>query len=240
MKYRGKLISAYQLTRNIIISKGIIYSFRLGVDTISTLLWVKFFKPSTFLLQGKRYRYFYHPYNRTWINERIVEIPIGLDFYREFSPTSILEIGNVISHYVPAHHDVVDKYEKATGIINEDIITYKPEKKYDLILSISTLEHVGFDESEKDSRKFMYAIENMVSMVNSGGKIVITVPLGYNVDMEQLIFDKKVKFTHLFGLKRVTKDNRWKEFDVNTYDGSFSYDYPYPKGNAILVGIIQK
>jgi hypothetical protein len=38
---------------------------------------------------------------------------------------------------------VLDKYEQAPGVINEDVVSFSPPQKYDLIVSVSTLEHVG-------------------------------------------------------------------------------------------------
>jgi len=51
----------------------------------------------------------------------------------------------VLSHYFAVKHDIVDKYEIAPSVVNEDLVNFKPGKKYDLIVSISTLEHVGWD-----------------------------------------------------------------------------------------------
>ena len=44
----------------------------------------------------------------------------------------LLEIGNVLSHYFKWDHDVVDKYEKVEGVINEDVVDFRPSKKYDI------------------------------------------------------------------------------------------------------------
>jgi hypothetical protein len=41
---------------------------------------------------------------------------------------NVLEVGNVLSHYFPVHHDVLDKYEKAKGVINEDVVEFSPAK----------------------------------------------------------------------------------------------------------------
>lgn len=70
-------------------------------------------------------------------------------------------------------------------MINQDIEYYKPDKKYDLIVSISTLEHVGFDDEVKDSSKIDRVIEHITSnLLNSGGTFLFTVLLGYNFDLD--------------------------------------------------------
>ena len=99
----------------------------------------------TFRLCGQRYNYIVHPHGFTWTNERAVEIPIAQAALQDNKNPRILEVGNVTRHYFSSSHTVVDKYERAEGIINADIVDYSPPDKYDLIISISTLEHVGWD-----------------------------------------------------------------------------------------------
>jgi len=54
---------------------------------------------------------------------------------------NILEVGNVLAHYFNVGHNVRDKYEKYYGVINEDVVMFKPAEPCDLVVSISTLEH---------------------------------------------------------------------------------------------------
>jgi len=176
----------------------------------------KFFKRPYFVYKDRTFRYFYHPHHRTWMTEREIEIPIIVDYIMK-SSDSILEIGNVTNHYlnkinekdiqfIPIH-DVVDKYEKGDGVINEDVLTYNPSKKYNLIFSISTMEHVGWDEEIKDENKIINSINNLKSLLTENGKIIITVPINYNAWLDKLIeegtFGKEMYF-----MKR-KRFNRW-------------------------------
>lgn len=53
-----------------------------------------------FSYRNKTYQYFYAKYNKTWMCERTVEIPIVLEYVKDFdSHAEILEVGNVLSHY---------------------------------------------------------------------------------------------------------------------------------------------
>jgi len=167
--------------------------------------------PPSFTFRGKRYRHFWHRYNATWRNERAVEIPIALDFIRAARGGSILEVGNVLSHYVPVWHEVVDKYEKAAGVQNEDICDFRPGRKYDLILSISTLEHVGFDEGPTDETKVLRAFKNLRCLLAPNGKLVATIPLGYNPALDRLIEEGSISFTECAYLKRMPDRNQWRE-----------------------------
>jgi len=84
-------------------------------------------KPAV-IVAVKRYLRFCARYNTTWRNERAIEIPVVYDIVAQ-ETGDILEVGNVLSHYFHINHDVVDKYEKAEGVTNEDIVDYSPNKK---------------------------------------------------------------------------------------------------------------
>jgi SAM-dependent methyltransferase len=181
----------------------------------------------TFYFQGQMYKYFFHWYNHTWKNERCIEIPIVLRKYYEAKVKGkrILEVGNVLSHYIPCNHDIVDKYEKLLGVINQDIVDFRPQKKYDLILSISTLEHVGWDEEKKNPNKILQALDNMKALLADRGEMIVTLPLGYNPHVDRLLAMGEIKFDHLFYFKRVS--GKWIE--TNCLDDA-----------ELVIGIIEK
>ncbi len=107
---------------------------------------------------------------------------------KTFPTDKILEIGNVLAHYFPIKHDVLDKYESGDRIIMEDAVTYTPPKKYDLILSISTFEHVGIDDSPKDPTRALLALRNLQkNALSKKGMIFISFPLNYNSSLTDLI-----------------------------------------------------
>ncbi len=202
--------------------------------------YYKIFKsPRYFVFQGKTHLYFYHNHNLTWTNERAVEIPIVWDIVKRGNRKSILEVGNVFSYYFSVNHDILDKYESVEGVINKDVVDFKPSKKYDLIVSISTLEHVGWDEKPQDSKKILVAIQNLKKLLNPGGEIVVTLPLGYNPEMDKLLKEGKIHFTQRYYLKRISKDNKWVETGWEDVCG-VGYGNPYPGATAIIIGIIKK
>ena len=161
--------------------KGICYVVRRGIRKIEDEIRFQssffVYKMSgllrTFAFHGETYHYFYHKYNSTWESERAIEVPIIWKIVKENRERRILEIGNVLSHYFVFKHDIVDKYEKAKGVINQDVIDFQPPKKYDLIVSISTLEHIGWDEKPRDCTKILRAIENLESLLDNKGRIVV-------------------------------------------------------------------
>jgi len=161
------------------------------------LEWIYFnLRPVRYFdFDGKKYRYLYAFYNATWTAERKIELPIFLEIVRQTNG-AILEVGNVLQHYAKVRHDIVDKYEKYPGVVNEDAVDFKPKKKYDLIISISTLEHVGWDESVKDPEKPLKAIKNLISLLKPQGKLVFSFPLGYNPHLDKLISHPPFKIAH--------------------------------------------
>jgi SAM-dependent methyltransferase len=196
----------------------------------------------TFSFQGKSYEYFYHPYNFTWASERIVEIPIIWEAVRLAAGKRILEVGNVLNHYFDHNHDVLDKYEKWPNIINEDIIDFAPREKYDLIVSISTLEHVGWDTGvgeEKDPPKLLRAIANLVDSLAPGGRLIFTVPFGYNSFLDKCLKEGQIHFSQKYFLKRISKQNEWREVSYGEAQDT-RYNHPFFAANAIVVGVMRR
>lgn len=195
--------------------------------------------PKEFIFQQKKYEYFDHPYNTTRYNERTVEVPIMLEEIQQAKGKKILEIGNVLSHYIDFEHDIVDKYEKAPGVINEDIVKFKPKKKYDLIVSISTFEHVGWDEFPRDKNKIPKTLQHLQTLLNKKGKIIFTVPIAINDYLDDMLHQHSLPLTRMFCLKRVSSNNVWEEKSWEQIRYCL-YDTPFPNANGIVVGVIEK
>lgn len=194
-------------------------------------------RAKTFAFDGRDYPYLYHFCNKTWKNERGVEIPIFREILMAHPGKRILEVGHVLGHYFPIHHDVVDKYEVATGVINQDIVGFVPPRPYDLIMSISTLEHVGWDENPREPSKLLQAIEHLRHhCLAPGGRIVASLPIGYNTFFDGLLRDGKSPFTEHRFLKRISKRNYWVESDWNS-----CRDATYGRfvAHAVCIGTIQ-
>ena len=203
-------------------------------------LWIytfrKIFASRTFTFAGKRHYYWIHPF--TLNNERTVEVALARDFLHDQS-ASVLEVGNVLANYFSFPRDVVDKYEVAPGVLNEDIVSFSPGKKYDFIVTLSTLEHVGWDETPREPEKIIRAIARLKELLNDHGKLMVTLPLGYNACVDELVRMEKTGFTEVRYLKRTTTTNQWREARLEEVIGS-SYDSPFPCANAIFVGYFRK
>ena len=193
-----------------------------------------------FVFNGKRLPYLNRRYNLSWENERAVEVPIVLSLITKERRRRVLEVGNVLPHYVKFPHDVVDKYEIGVAVINSDIVNYSPISRYDLAVSISTFEHIGYDEPEpRNANKILEVIENLRrNCLNAGGTIIFTVPVGYNFEFDRYIAEGVLKITELFYMKRVSKDNQWIQVPESEASDS-TYGKRFPFANAVAIGVIE-
>src|SRR5262245_4878810 len=196
-----------------------------------------------FVLDGREYEYLWHPLEATWRSERAVEIPIGLAALANADPQRTLEVGNVLGKYARAHdtHEVIDKYEHAPGVTNADALTFAGGP-YDLIVSISTLEHVGYDEEPRDAAKAIRAVENLRGLLSTRGEMLATIPVGYNRELDDTLRDGSIG-ARVSYLARVG-ELRWQEIiaagpsDVHgwPWPGTDAvYGWPWPGANVLAV-----
>jgi len=212
-------------------------SFLRFKNRISHIIYYKN-KRKSFVFNNEKYDYFYHPYNATWRNERVIEIPIIYSIIKQNKEKKILEMGNVLSHYFPTHHDILDKYEEAKNVINEDAADFFPKKKYDLIVSISTFEHVGWDEIPKKPEKIFKTLKNLKKCLNKRGKIIFTIPIGLNPFLDNLFKDKKIKIEKIYYFKKISEKNEWKQISFEESQ-SIKLNSPFRGVNGIIIGTIK-
>lgn len=222
-------------------SKGLVYVIFAGFNRLYKRVMQPFLffrSKKSFVFDGKRFKYFYS--DDAAFSERTIEIPFINHFLRANKKKRILEIGNVLNSYKNYNTVVVDKYEKASRVINEDIIQYKPKIKYDIAVSISTLEHVGWDEIPKNAKNFSKAIKNIrKNCLKKGGQLIFTVPLGYNTYMDRILKLNKIRLHKKYFFKRISLNNQWV---LTNEKEAFSkkYNFPYECANAIMFGILKK
>ena len=201
-------------------------------------VWFNARPARTFQYCGETYTYLAHKSNTTWANERAVEIPIVKRLLERSAGRRVLEVGRVLSHYGPVSHDVPDKYEEAPGVILEDVVSFRPAVKYDLIVSISTLEHVGYDEDTQDPTKILDAIDNLVQNCLTGtGRFVFTIPVGYNPALDRFIDEGRLPLDAMRCLLR-TDPRTWRESSWEEARRC-PFDSETPSANAIVVGHVQ-
>ncbi|MCK9409938.1 MAG: hypothetical protein M0R68_12480 [Bacteroidetes bacterium] len=215
--------------------------YRILIGDIDLLGYISAWltKP-TYTVKGTVRNGFIHLYNNTFTNERCVEIPIICNLAKIDTSTGddVLEVGNVLSHYFPLSHDIVDKFEKGNNVINTDIVEYSPKKQYRAIVSISTFEHIGFDDDVIDQNKVIEAFNHAKTLLQQDGIVAITMPIGYNPHITQHLETNAFGFSEMIFLKRISK-KQWIETSLSDVK-NIKYDSPFPRGNAIVVGIWRK
>lgn len=213
-------------------------------------------------IEGKKFEfkdvmlpYYFHSHNNYGLTERAVELPIFEHYLKTLKCERILEIGNVTNHYYTLFKDsvrdktVIDKFEKGAGVINLDIKNYYSDKKYDVIISISTFEHMDSDLGKnKDyvagcSKLTSVAADNILhvrnSLLNEGGIFILSAPVGYTPEWDATL--RNNDFIHC-GFSRVnlyyymkTGDMQWRVSNLDECLGQALTSYrPYRKCMVVL------
>ena len=193
-----------------------------------------------FRVGADEYDYFVHPYNQTWVNERAVEIPLVIRCAGAWNNQDTLEIGNVLSHYFDTRHTVVDKYEVATfrPTISEDILDLDLGRQFPLIISISTIEHVGWDETPREPEKVLRVVPCVRSLLSANGKAVFTVPVGYNPALDEALTDICAEAEDVICVRRISRENEWREATLESTVGC-KYGEPFHNANAVVLFVIR-
>lgn len=171
-----------------------------------------------------------------WRTERCVEIALGKLAIAAHRADEILEVGNVLPMAGVTGHTVVDKYEAYDGVINEDIVDFAPGRRYGLVVSLSTLEHVGWDEEPRDPGKAADALDAMSALVADTGALLVTIPVGVHRRLEQAFTRPEGPFDALSLIVKTSRLARWQAREPEGLS-RFRYGAPYACGNAVLIGV---
>jgi hypothetical protein len=183
----------------------------------------------------RRRSYFYADLEAA--NERIVEVPIFHDLISGFKSSQILEVGNVLHQYFGTKHTVLDLYEDSPNItIHKNAIGWLSGRRYDLIISISTLEHFG----ERIGPQGCYApacgLYSLCRNLNPMGEFWFSIPCSQNFFMDRTIRDGEFVADEWFGMRRV-EDRIWEQCSKEDAM-KMKYDEPFACANGILIGVI--
>ncbi|HEY9674814.1 MAG TPA: hypothetical protein V6D11_25465 [Waterburya sp.] len=229
----------------------------------------------TFILNGSLIYYNRINYNNA--AERSIEVPIAFNFLAHSladirGKAKILEIGNVLSNYENSLSDylgirprrVVDKYEVGLGVENTDMMDILDTDKYDIIIAISTVEHVGQEgyrgkTKADDNEAPLKAIAKIYHLLKLGGKALVTVPFGklikgrdfiqFNQDYLALLSSKyqiPLSALSVSWLKRIATEigrenprQLWVQVE-GTELSHAEYNWPWPYSNGIAVIELEK
>jgi hypothetical protein len=191
---------------------------------------------SSFELDGRTYGYHVAKGNRTWDNERAVEISVGWAAVHSHGRSeTVIEVGNVLGHYFDIRHRVLDLNERHRCVTwNKDILEFEPPLAPELVVSISTLEHVGHSDGPRRPEKFRQAVQATIGWLAPGGRLLFTVPLGYNPSVLGYLEDPSPQVTSMLFMRRVTLDNLWEQTNLSAVR-DYRYGKPFPAANALAI-----
>lgn len=178
-----------------------------------------------FNIKDLEFDYFHHEYNKTYLNERIVEVPLGMYFIDKFGAENITEIGAVMPYYNYQCKEVIDMRDPHNMCYRKNA-AYNVEYTKKNILSISTIEH--FKIGEYKNRTNQDSIICLNKIIEKSSNYLITWALGYNKFLDEYVKNSNIK---TLILKRISEKNEW------IVDHSFDHKYnsPFNYGNAICV-----
>jgi SAM-dependent methyltransferase len=212
---------------------------RWGVAGVLGAPWTLRGEHGSFELRGERHPYLFHRYKLSWLTERAVEVPVVQAIVDRHAGRRILEVGHVLGHFRAGSHTVVDKYEQAPGVLNLDVLELGELGPFDLIIAISTLEHVGLDEAERDPSKAPRAVEALRQRLTPGGQLVLTIPAGYNRAFDAAIRDGAIATDSLVALRRVPGRSGWREVDA-AEAFTAPYDFLLYRARAVVFAFISR
>ena len=166
-----------------------------------------------------------------WRSERGLELALAARSVSRFAKSDILEVGNVLAFAGISGHTVVDKYEAGAAVINVDIMDYRPERRFGLVVSLSTVEHIGWDEEPREPGKAAAAIEVMAGL---GEALLVTMPVGYHRELEQSFVNGP--FDSVVLAVKTSRLGRWETRPLDEA-AKTQYGKPYAFGNGILIGV---
>lgn len=192
-------------------------------------------RPETWTMGGETYPYL-EP--RLW-NERDIETPWACRILGN-AHGRVLEVGNA-TQWITAHphRTIVDRWDPTPHVTiplhHTDIVNWHGGP-YDLIVSISTLEHVGTDpQEEQDPAKAVVALGHCYgSLLARGGEMAFTVPCGYHPRLQNYVLGSLCDWTDVRLMGRDDQfSTEWRELPLDQADCEFPRWYP-PSAKRVL------
>jgi SAM-dependent methyltransferase len=185
---------------------------------------------------GEQVEYIVGKYNLTPINERCIELGIiKLALAKAAGRgAKVLEVGNVWAHYFDRSFEVVDKFEVAPGVRNADFMDLEENHAYDLVFSISTFEHIGWDDDVREPEKLGAAFAKLRGLLAPGGEALITVPTGWNDWLDEKLVSGETGADTVDWYLRTGQVCSWRNASKEEVETQ-SYGSPYRNANGLAV-----
>lgn len=188
------------------------------------------FSDSEFILNGKRYALFEHPYNCGYKHARMTERSVELSLAREYIDScngTIVEIGAVTPYYFFNNKiaEIIDPTDIHKRVTRKSIFDCDLNGKN--VLSISTVEHIGTsDYGMHETENTVDAIEKILREADT---CLITAPSGYNKLLDEWV--KENQKSEIVKLMQRSMNNHWEEVT----DSYVAIEYTHLWANGLVV-----
>jgi SAM-dependent methyltransferase len=118
-------------------------------------------------------------------------------------------------------------------VLNRDVLDLGDLGSFELIVAISTLEHAGLDEHPAEHGKALDALRALRRLLAPDGRLVITVPAGYNPQLDSAIRLGQVPAARLAALRSEAGRREWREVEPETAFRA-PYDFLLYRARAVL------
>lgn len=187
---------------------------------------------NTFQFLDKDYTYCDVKYNNSRLNERAIEVPLGLSLLEQYRG-NCLEIGAVLPYYSDIEHTVIDLLDGHEMTTNANILTWFSKRKFKAAIAISTLEHVG--DGYVDT---LIAIECILAYLEPNAPYLFTIPHGFNAELDSAIREKLAKVDNYYQFNKVDfKKHYWKQVGFGSLPLAYNGQSQWSNTVYVLTGI---
>tara|TARA_R110000824_G_scaffold392347_1_gene590706 strand:+ start:1994 stop:2584 length:591 start_codon:yes stop_codon:yes gene_type:complete len=181
------------------------------------------------------YEYFDDPVNTTLINERGIEIPLGIRYLDRLDINNVVEVGCVMPFYGYCEHLIVDQFEKdnpAGEVLNVDAMTFDFSGRD--ILCLSTIEHVGRSDYENEDVRPEKAIEMLDKFDKEAKSFLVSWGIGYHLELDAYVKENLDRFDWWGFVKTAATEWEFTDQDMKLFDGKFDSPFRYSNSNIFL------
>ena len=176
------------------------------------------------------------PVNTTMINERCIELALGLRYMEKVGHDNLTEVGCVMPHYGYCEHPIIDLFSEDS---RAGVVQYVDAVECDFsgrdVLCLSTVEHIGksdYDNTDIDPEK---AIRILDKITNEANSFLITWGACYHHELDTHVKNSLDKYDWFGYIKKEEKLWEYTGTDMKVWEQEFDKPYRYANGNIFLL-----
>ena len=180
--------------------------------------------------------YFDDPVNTTMINERCIELALGLRYIEKVGSAKLTEVGCVMPFYGYCEPPIIDLFEKdhPSGEV-QNVDAEECDFTGRDVLCLSTLEHVGKDDYDNPDIDAQKAIRILDKITNESNTFMVTWGTRYHNELDTYVKDNLDKYDWFGYIKKEEKVWEYTGTDMKVWDQDFDKPYRYANGNIFLL-----